>query len=132
VRSIAVSSEVSSRLGDCLFLDVLGDDEAGPDFTDNPEHVGPEINSDSASSRGGAEGLAGESAADEVDRTSKAGGSNIDVAWDARPVFCEHAPAEGFDLAEGDCPHTGPLKAEAESSDAGKEVEDIHQPSLEW
>ena len=36
----------------------------------------------------------------------------------------EDAAAIGIDLAEGDGSHSGPLEAEAEAADAGKEVED--------
>ena len=36
----------------------------------------------------------------------------------------EHSPAEGIDLAEGDGLHSSSLKAKAEPSTAGKQVED--------
>jgi hypothetical protein len=44
-------------------------------------------------------------------------------------VLCEHATAEWINLAERNCSHSGSFKSEAETADAGKEVEDIHLPS---
>jgi len=47
----------------------------------------------------------------------------------AGPVLRENFSAEGIDFAEGGCSHSGSFEAEAESSDAGKEVEDIQAAS---
>jgi hypothetical protein len=54
---------------------------------------------------------------------------HIGVAGDAGPVLGKDLPAERIDFAERDGSHPGPFEAEAETSDAGKEVEDIHLPS---
>jgi hypothetical protein len=125
VRWVAEAFETSSRVGDCLFLDVLGDDESGPDAIDEPLHFGPEINGRSPSSRRGAEGLAGEAAANSIDPTEAGKLSNVGVTGDLRPVACEHSPTEGVDLAKSDSSHPGSLETESEGADPGKEVEDI-------
>lgn len=128
VRSVAVSSEVTSRVGDCLFLDVLGDDEARPDVSDDPEHVGPEINGDAPSLRGGAEGLAGKAAANNVNGAGEAGCSDIGMAGDARPMLGENSPTKGLNLTEGNGSHAGALEPETEGTDSAEKVEDIHSP----
>lgn len=42
------------------------------------------------------------------------------------PMLSKHGSAVGINLAEGDRSHSCPLKAKAESADAGEEVEYIH------
>jgi hypothetical protein len=41
-------------------------------------------------------------------------------------VLSENCPAERFDFAEGNCPHTSSLEPETKSTDAAEEVKDIH------
>jgi len=53
-------------------------------------------------------------------------GSDVVENRDIWPVPGEDTSAIGIDFAEGDGSHSGPLEPEAESSDAGKEVEHIH------
>ena len=52
--------------------------------------------------------------------------SDISENRDIWPVPSQDGAAIGVDLAEGFRSHSGPLEPEAESADAGKEVEDIH------
>lgn len=76
--------------------------------------------------------LARKSAADEVDPSVAANKlgcvqlRDVVVAIDTGPTLGEHLSAVGFDFAEGNGAHAGALKPEAESADAGEEVEDIH------
>jgi hypothetical protein len=72
--------------------------------------------------------LTWEAPADEIDCDCIAlklvGGKSADifVNWNLWPVFSQHAPAEWFNLAEGDGLHPRPLQAERESADAAEQV----------
>lgn len=46
-----------------------------------------------------------------------------------RPMLPQHGPAVRFDLAEANGRHPGPLKAEAETADAGEQVENSQTAS---
>jgi hypothetical protein len=126
VRWVAKSIETSSRVGDCLFLDVLGNDAFGSDAIDEALHLGPEIGRGASSSRSCAEWLAREPAADgggvEVGKLA-----NVGMARDIGPVLGEHASAERVDLDKSDRPHSGSLQSEGKSANSAKEVEDIHR-----
>lgn len=114
VRAIAVSFEVASRVGDCLFLDILGKDGDWLQFSNDAELLRPEVVGDPTTSRRGAEPLAGEAAADEIDRSAgkvrfgKA--SDIIVDRYLRPVFRQNAAAKIVLFAEGDMLNAGPMQ----------------------
>ena len=71
---------------------------------------------------GEADGLAGETPADEVNVLSAGVDvSDVFVDRDVRPVVSEYVPAEGLDLAHPAGLHACPLESEVESSDAGEQ-----------
>jgi hypothetical protein len=71
--------------------------------------------------------LAGESCRDDIRFASdKASRRNVLVDFNARPSFGKYPLAISVDLTERDGSHSGSFEPEAESADAGKEVEDIH------
>jgi hypothetical protein len=77
---------------------------------------------------GDAEGLAGVSAADEIDGAPVGFSvelSDVAVGGDVGPMLAEDGSAEGIDFAEGDGSHARLFEAKAESANAGKEVENI-------
>lgn len=57
-------------------------------------------------------------------KSSGSKGSDVVIDGHPRPMLFEDGAAIGIDLAEGDGLHAGPLEAEREAADAGKEVED--------
>jgi len=63
--------EVFGRSLDRRAVDVLGEDEARLDLSDDPEHFGPEVGGVVPASRGRAERLAGEASGDEVDLSAE-------------------------------------------------------------
>src|SRR6266540_1106449 len=82
-----------------------------------------------------ADGLAGESAADEVGSGQLIGVQLLDVAPAGylRPVLGEHPLAVRVDLDLANAGPSGPLEAEVETADAGEQVEEgraTHSPRL--
>jgi hypothetical protein len=110
---------------------VFEDDPRGLDFGDDASAFAPQPRPGSfkpfaAALCGEADVLAWEAGANNVNWPDACPpkSSNVSVDRDSRPVLCEDGPAVGFDLTEGDGLHPGSFKSEAESADAGKEVED--------
>jgi hypothetical protein len=76
--------------------------------------------------------LAGEPAADEVDRREVlAGFPDVLVALRLGEVPREDRPAVGVELDLPCDPHPGALEAEVEAADAREEAADIHTPPLD-
>jgi hypothetical protein len=106
---VSISNEV---------CDVFHEDVAGSNQANDGLHPGPSpaFVADAAAEAGGAERLAGEAAADEVDGRSRGRqpplscGSDVIVLWHLRPVLREDTPAEGIDLDLPDDGHPCPLK----------------------
>jgi hypothetical protein len=68
--------------------------------------------------------LAGEAAADDINGSDllSAERANVVKAWNSRPVFRQHAPAEWIDLAERDgLEPARALQAQVEATDAREE-----------
>jgi hypothetical protein len=138
-RGVAEGFQVSQHIIECQrdeASNVFAKEPSGSFECNNAAHFRPEV----AVVRlcfllsGDAEGLAGESSADEIDSSKPTQslcvqGTNIIEARDSRPVLAEDGSAELVSLAEGDCSHPGSLKSETESSDAGKEVKYPHRPT---
>ena len=134
VRSETKASEVFSRVGDCLFLDIFCDDVPRSDGVNDPGHVGPEVSCNAASSGCGAEGLTWESAADDADvgcnsiqsKRLSCDLSNIAVYRNPRPVLRQHATLEPTDLAKcsGFKP-ASPVQAESKTTNTAKQVENF-------
>jgi hypothetical protein len=76
--------------------------------------------------------LAGEAAADEVDRREvfRTDVADVFVAPRFGEVVGEDSPAVGVELDLPGDPHPGPLEAEVEAADAREEGADIHFPPL--
>jgi hypothetical protein len=96
----------------------------------NSQHFRPEIAVIVCASPlpGNGEGLARETAADEVNSSISicVDGSNVVVDRCVGPVLSQDGLTEGVLLAEGDCPkRSGSFESEAEPSDAAEEVEDF-------
>ena len=68
-NAVPVARKVLGSFVDRRFGDVFGEDVLGLGFGDDASHFGPEVLSCASPSGGGAESLAGESAANEVDLT---------------------------------------------------------------
>jgi hypothetical protein len=114
---------------------VLHDDVAGSKLANDPGELGPKTRAgavDPGSSAGAAEVLTGEAAADEVDRVEVVDPdlSHVLVSGGAGEVTGEDGSAVGVELDLPVDPHPGPLEAEVESADPGKEAADIHAPPL--
>jgi hypothetical protein len=105
---------------------------------DDASHLWPEISGNPPSSRSGAETLAGEAAANDLDTDAVAvvpeslasQFSNVVVAGHVRPVLSEDGPLEGFNFTKGEVLESGSLHSEGEGTNAAEKVEDIHLPSL--
>jgi hypothetical protein len=115
--------------------DVLHDDVAGSKLANDPGELAPKTRTgavESGSFAGGAEVLAGESAADEVDRREVLGADFPDVLVALRfgEVAGEDRSAVGVELDLPGDPHPGALEAEVEAADAREEAADIHTPPL--
>jgi len=109
--------------------DVLHDDDRWSYVANEACKVAPQsgpLTRQTGTLAGRTDVLAREPAADGPDvvdsKLSKSGsveGSHVVMAGHSGPVFRQHPPAPGVDLAEGDCPE-GPraFKAQAEPADA--------------
>ncbi len=110
---------------------VLHDDVWGSKLANDPGELGPKTRAgavDPGSPAGGAEVLAGEAAADEVDGVEVPGSdlSHVLEPGGVGKVPGEDGSAVGVLLDLPVDPHPGPLEAEVESADAGEEGADIH------
>ena len=114
---------------------VLQDDEAGSYLANEPGELKPKpapLPCETEAASGSAKILAGEAAADDIDGNSIGSksfageGPDIVIARHLRPMLRQHAPAEGFDLAEGDRLEAArPLQPQAEAADAREQVEHL-------
>jgi hypothetical protein len=116
---------------------VLSKDPSGPEFVHDPTHFWPEMTVIflAASLPGMAKWLARISAANNVNSSDILAPQFLYVLVDrhARPMLCQHAPAEGIDLAERHGPEaTRALEAEREATDAAEQVQhpQHHRSSL--
>ena len=110
---------------------IFSNDPSGPEFSHEPIKFRPEmaVIFRAKSFPGSAEGLAWVSAANNVNCsnvfTFQFGYVLIDRH--VRPVLPQHLTAEWIDFAESHRLHPRPLKAKAESTDAGKQVKHFHR-----
>lgn len=115
--------------------DVLHDRIARLNLANEPVELPPEpgpLAFEPAAFPGRAEVLAGEPAGDDFDLDAMISeplpGEGPDVLEDrdAGPVLAEDATGEAVTLAERCRPEAGPLQAEAETADAGEQIEYLH------
>jgi hypothetical protein len=116
--------------------DVLHDDVSGSKLANDPGELGPKTRAgavDPGSPAGAAEVLAGEAAADEVNRVEVVDPdlSHVFVSGGVGEVLGEDGSAVGVLLDLPGDSHPGPLEAELEPADTGKEASDIHAPPLD-
>jgi len=116
--------------------DVLHDDVAGSKLANDPGELGPKTRAGavkSGASSGVAEVLAREAAADEINDPEllRADLPNVAESLSAGEVSGEDGPAVGILLDLPGDAHPGPLEAEVEPADTGKEASDIHDPPLD-
>ncbi|MDP2317506.1 MAG: hypothetical protein Q8P41_31770 [Pseudomonadota bacterium] len=104
----------------------------GPDVSDDAEVFAPEPSVVFVPEplSGDAGGLAGRTTGDHVDSSAKresVESSDVAMLFNLRPVLREDASAVRVLLAKGDRLHPGRLKPDADSADAGEEVEHHHE-----
>lgn len=117
--------------------DVFHDDDLRSSFANQSSVFGPETGTFTLETKARAGSryiLAGEPSADDIHGNSICGqslcgeGSDIVIAGHIGPVFRQHAPAEGFDLAESDgLEAASALQAEREAADAAEQIEDAER-----
>lgn len=112
---------------------VLSKHPSGPEFLDKAAIFRPEVAviRRASSLHGDGEGLAWVSSANNVNGSHvlASEASHVLMAGDARPVLCEDGAAVRVDFAEGDGAESSrSLKAEGETADSAKEVEDTQHP----
>lgn len=113
-----------------MAFDVFANNPGWFSFANNAEHLSRHVARiiGAPSMPGVAERLAWVAAADDIAVDAPPSqGSHVVMARDIWPVLCEDSSAIGVTLAERDGSHPGSLKAEAESTDAAEQVEDIHR-----
>lgn len=116
--------------------DVLHDDVAGSNLTNDPGVLTPESGTGTANSdtfAGFADVLAGEASADDIGSGNKvpcklmsSDPSHVLVNLDAGPIGREHVATPRLSLAEGDRLHARALKPEGKAADAREEVQHAH------
>lgn len=123
MRVVAEPIDVPSCVGDRRFLNVFGNDDLRLDGANDPQHFWPEVDCNAASSRSGAEWLAREPTANDIDGnpicidTFGCDASDIIVNWHMRPMLAEDASSEWIALAERDrLEAAGPLKAKRKAT----------------
>jgi hypothetical protein len=75
---------------------------------------------------GDGDGLAGESADNNVNWSCGVEVMDIAPSWHRRPMLGQHLAAEGVNLDLSDARHSSAFKAEVESPDAGKQRQECH------
>jgi hypothetical protein len=135
-RGVPETFQVSEHIVECQRDDasnVFANDISGSRECNNAAHFRPEeaVIVLSFLLASGREGLAGESAADEVNSSKpiqSACVNAVDVvkAGDLRPVLAQHGSAPFISLAESDGSHSGSLKPEGKSADSAEEVKYVH------
>jgi hypothetical protein len=115
--------------------DVLHDDVAGSKLANDPGELGPKTRAgaiETSSSSGSAEVLAGEAAADEIDRVEVAGAdvSHVFEALGVGELAGEDGAAVGVLLDLPRDAHPAALEPELEAADSREEAADIHAPAL--
>jgi hypothetical protein len=139
-RGVADGFQVSEHIVECQrdeTSNVFTNDPSRSRECNNAAHLRPEVAVVFLRSllSGDAEGLAGESAADEIDSSKPiqsvcVNAVNVVEAGDTWPMFSKHGSAVFVTFAECNGSHSGSLEAETESANTGEEVEDIHTPTL--
>nr|WP_053553207.1 hypothetical protein [Sphingopyxis sp. 113P3] len=125
--------------------DVLHDDEGRSNFASQSTDFRPKAASraalDTSSQAGDGNVLAREAAGNDIDGNSinieslRGKLSDVSIAGDVGPVLCKDTAGELLYFTEGDGLETArALKPQAETSDAGKEIEDFElaHPALRF
>jgi hypothetical protein len=95
------------------------------DFSDDSEEVGPHIGVDIPPSSGSGMGLTGPAAAEDINvSVGDIEFPDIPVAGNSGPMFSEHCPAIGVDLAESNGPESsGSFESKAKSPDTAEQIQ---------
>jgi hypothetical protein len=129
-------SEHETKPSGAVSVHVLPDDPSRSEGVGDTGHLGPEPAGvfDAESEAGGAVGLAGVAAGEDVDTRPRLRpppgerGSDVTMTGHLRPVLVEDGPCELVDLDETNRGHSGALQTERHPADAREQLKDVHAP----